>query len=466
VAAVDGDRAVTYRQLRERAAAYATVVAAAGVVAGERVGLQHRRTWDAAAAWFGVLAAGAVAVVLADVLRPRQVAHVVAHSDARLLLRGPGTLAAGELAIPVVEPPADGPPALVDVVPRAPDDLAQLVYTSGSTGLPKGVMVTHGNLQAGVGSVGAYLGVRRDDRIAALLPFSFDYGLNQLLLAVDAGATLVIERSPVAARVDRTLRTAEVSVLAGVPTLWRQLVDVPRFRDEPIPSLRVLTNTGGRLPEDTVRQLRASQPQAALFSMYGLTEAFRSTYLDPARVDDKPTAVGQAIPGADVRVLRPDGTVCAPGEVGEIVHRGPTVTRGYWKDPEATARMFRPDGVHSGDFGWVDDDGDLHIDGRRDRLVKRLGFRISPDELAEALFSSGLVRDACVVIRPAPDAGGDGDRDPDLVGHVVLADGVTLERLDARLAAELPRHLQPSELVVHDVLPTTPHGKHDLQALR
>jgi acyl-CoA synthetase (AMP-forming)/AMP-acid ligase II len=161
-----------------------------------------------------------------------------------------------------------------------------------------------------------------------------------------------------------------------------------------------------------------------------------------------------------VRVVRPDGTTCAPFEVGEIVHRGPTVTQGYWKDPAATAQVFRSDGVHSGDFGWVDDDGDLFVEGRRDRLVKRLGFRVSPDELAEALFSSGLVRDACVVTRPGQDL------DADLVGHVVLADGVALDRLAAHLAVELPRHLQPSELVVHDVLPTTPHGKHDLQALR
>lgn len=484
-AVVDGDTVLDYGRLRERAATYAQVLTAAGVHPGDRVALLFRRTWDAAAAYCGVLAAGAVAVVIADVLRPRQIEHVVGHSGAAVLVVGPGAAQhhrALQVPATVLTPPADADAVGVagmseGVVPRAGDDVAQLVYTSGSTGLPKGVVVSHANLDAGAHAVREYLGIDAGDRLASLLPFSFDYGLNQLLVAVASGATLVIERSSIAARVDRTLRSAGVTVLAAVPTLWHQLLQVPSFRDEPIETLRVMTNTGGRLPEETVRRLRVAQPHAALFSMYGLTEAFRSSYLQPALIDRKPTSVGRAIPGAEVRVVRADGSTCAPFEVGEIVHRGPTVTLGYWNDEPTTRRVFRPAGdggggddgghspsdrvVHSGDFGWVDDEGDLYVQGRRDRMLKRLGFRISPDEVAEALFASGLVRDACVVTTASDEP----DADADIVGHVVLEDGTDVAAIDSQLALELPRHLRPSRLVVHEVLPTTPNGKHDVQAL-
>jgi len=472
-AAIDGDQQLSYRQLHDRAAAYAGCLADRGVQPGDRVALVFRRSAEAAAALLGTMAAGAVAVVVADVLRPRQIAHIVRHSGAELVLAGrdlPSELVSPTLDAPVLTPPTEdepGPPGH-EVVPRHDRDLAQLIYTSGSTGMPKGVMVSHGNLAAGVDAVRSYLGIGPDDRIASLLPFSFDYGLNQLLVAVASGATLVIDRSPIAARVDRRLRESEVTVLAAVPALWRQLLQVERFRDEPIASLRIMTNTGGRLGVDTVRRLRRAQPGAALFAMYGLTEAFRSTYLDPALVDRKPGSVGRAIPGATVRVLRPDGSTCTPGEVGEIVHEGPTVTLGYWRDDAATSEVFRrsPSGsvvVHSGDYGFVDDEGDLYVEGRRDRMLKRLGFRVSPDEVVDAILASELTADACVTA--ARSDAGDEDDDATLIVHVTLMPFADVTDLERRLALDLPRHLRPDRVVVHDVLPTTPSGKHDLQAL-
>lgn len=467
LAVIDGDVHCDYQRLGRRAATYAAFLSEEGVRPGDRVALLFRRTWEAAAALFGVLAAGGVAVVVADVLRTRQVEHVVRHSGATLLLAAPEPLRhvpGLDVEARVVTPPDESESAVFDPVPRHGHDLAQLTYTSGSTGLPKGVMISHENLHAGVEAVGAYLGIRGDDRLASLLPFSFDYGLNQLFLAVAPGATLVIDRSPVAARIDRNLRSSGVTVLAAVPTLWRQLLQVERFRDDPIDSLRAMTNTGGRLGEATVRRLRQAQPQAALFSMYGLTEAFRSTYLDPSLADTKPASVGRSIPGADVRVVRPDGSSCAPFEVGEIVHRGPTVTLGYWHDEGSTEQVFRPstDGpvVHSGDDGWVDDDGDLYVGGRRDHAVKRLGFRLSPDEVVDAVLAGGLVQDACVTTRTSPE-----HPDPELVAHVVLKEGRVLDELHRQLAADLPRHLRPERLVAHRALPLTANGKPDLQAL-
>ena len=467
----DGDIACDYDRLRRRAASFAGALDGAGLRPGDRVALLFRRSWEAAAAVFGVLATGAVAVVVADVLRSRQVEHIVGHSGATVVLAGPDALrhlTGLAIPVPVLSPPDDDSGAAFEVVPRRGGDLAQLTYTSGSTGLPKGVMISHANLHAGVAAVGEYLGIGPDDRLASLLPFSFDYGLNQLFVSVASGAALVIDRSPVAARIDRNLRGRGVTVLAAVPTLWRQLLQVDRFRDEPIAGLRVMTNTGGRLGETTVRALRRAQPGAALFSMYGLTEAFRSTYLDPSLVDAKPASVGRAIPGAVVGVVRPDGTACDPCEVGEIVHRGPTVTLGYWRDEPATARVFRPPAddrtggpvAHSGDYGWLDDDGDLYVEGRRDHMVKRLGFRVSPDEVVDALLASGLVRDACVTSPSTSD-----QPEPELVGHVVLHPAGGLADLERHLAAELPRHLRPDRLVAHGALPTTPNGKPDLHAL-
>jgi acyl-CoA synthetase (AMP-forming)/AMP-acid ligase II len=272
-----------------------------------------------------------------------------------------------------------------DPVPRIGSDVAQIIYTSGSTGLPKGVTLSHANLWAGMRTVLEYLRISADDRIGSLLPFSFDYGLNQLFCAVGSGATLIVERSPIPQRIVRTLREERVTVLPAVPPLWLQLLNADSFREEPIPSLRIMTNTGGPLPTKAVRMLRLSNPQAELVLMYGLTEAFRSAFLDPQQVDRKPHSVGRAIPGADLLVLREDNTPCEPGEMGELVHRGPTVALGYWNDPELTEAVFRPHPsrplgtpdlervVFSGDVVYRDEEGDLYIVGRRDTLIRRLG---------------------------------------------------------------------------------------------
>jgi acyl-coenzyme A synthetase/AMP-(fatty) acid ligase len=268
------------------------------------------------------------------------------------------------------------------------------------------------------------------------------------------------------------LRTFEVTVLAGVPPLWLQLLATDVFRAEPLPRLRVMTNTGGRLPVEAVRALRRSQPQAELFLMYGLTEAFRSTYLPPSEVDLHPDAIGQAIPGAEVMVLHKDLTPCGPGEVGELVHRGPTVALGYWNDQIATAKVFRPHPlrppgapdservVFSGDLVRRGEDGWLYYVARRDRLIKTLGYRVSPDEVAEALYASGQIQEAIVGGEPDPERG---ER---IIVYVVLADGGSLQLLEEFCLAELPRYMQPSRIEVRPELPRTSSGKYDLNAAR
>jgi acyl-CoA ligase (AMP-forming) (exosortase A-associated) len=476
IAVMERAGSADYGTLRARAGSVGLHLQALGIRPDERVAIFLERGCEAAAAFFGVAAAGAIAVIINETLRPRQIEHILRHSHASalitsadLLARQPRALETTAKVIVLHQIPTRDSPAPVS---RVGGDVAQIIYTSGSTGQPKGVTVSHANLWAGARAVTNYLRISRDDRIASLLPFSFDYGFNQLLCAVSTGAALVVERSSLPQQMIRTLRTLGVTVLPGVPPLWLQLLATEMFRAEPLPRLRAMTNTGGRLPVEAVRALRRAQPQAELFLMYGLTEAFRSTYLPPNEVDRHPDSIGHAIPGAEILVLREDLTPCGPGEIGELVHRGPTVALGYWDDPEATAKVFRPnplcppgapDGervVFSGDLVRRDEAGWLYHVARRDRLIKTLGYRVSPDEVAEALYASGQVREAIVGAEADPERG---ER---IVVYVVLADTASLESLDAFCRAELPRYMQPSRIEVRPDLPRTSSGKHDLNAAR
>jgi amino acid adenylation domain-containing protein len=475
-AVVERGSTVTYAALRDHAAAFGAALRAAGVAPGDRVAIWLERDRDAAAAFFGALAAGALAVIVNETLRPRQVEHILRHSGARclvtarkLLARQPRqlTTSAGVLDAGGIRP---GGEPLVPVA-RSASDAAQIVYTSGSTGLPKGVVVSHGNLWAVTDAVISYLALSSNDRIASLLPFSFVYGMGQLLCAVGAGAPLVVERSPLPQQMLETVRTAGVTVLAAVPPLWIRLLRVPALTSAPLPALRVMTNAGGHLPPEIARLLRRAQPHAQLFLMYGLTEALRCSYLPPEEVDHRPDSMGRAIPGGEIHVVGDDGTEAPPGEIGELVYRGPTVTLGYWNEPELTAQVFRPDPwapagterprvVYSGDLVRRDADGFLYFVGRRDRIIKTMGYRVGPDEIASVLHASGEVADAVVVGEP-DDALGER-----IVAHVVLEAQGSVERLTEFCGRELPRHLQPARIDVHDALPLLPSGKHDVVAVR
>jgi acyl-CoA synthetase (AMP-forming)/AMP-acid ligase II len=262
-----------------------------------------------------------------------------------------------------------------------------------------------------------------------------------------------------------------VTILPGVPPLWLQLLTVEGFTRTPLPALRKLTNTGGRLPVEAVRELRRCQPQAELFLMYGLTEAFRSTYLAPAKADRKPDSIGRAIPGAEVAVVDEELNRCEPGTAGELIHRGPTVALGYWNDPEATAQVFRPNPlrpegapdtervVFSGDLAYADAEGDLFFVGRRDKMIKTLGHRVSPDEVADVLYASGEVAEAIVTAEP------DELRGARIVAHVVLRENGDRARVEAFCAAELPRYMQPARIDVLTSLPRTASGKFDARSV-
>ena len=465
---------VSFEQLRQRAAAIAAALIASGVEPGDRVAISLKRGADAAAAFFGALAAGAVATNLNEMYRPRQVEFVLEHARARVLLTSADVLASHPRALETRARVLDVATiaARGHFAPRASraGDVAQICYTSGSTGRPKGVLVSHGNLWAGVRVVVGYLGITADDRVASLLPFSFVYGFNQLTCVLLSGATLVIERSALAVDIVAALRAESVTVLAAVPPLWLQLLKAPGFDHTALARLRVATNAGGRLAPEAVLRLRAALPGAHLFSMYGLTEVFRSTYLPPELVDLHPDSMGRAVPGSQVFVVRDDGTECDVGEIGELVHRGPTVALGYLDDAEATGRVFRPNVlgagaragervVFSGDLVRRDAEGLLYYVGRRDRMIKTLGYRVSPDEIADVMYQSGEIEEGVIVAEPCEQRG---ER---IVAHVVLRGEGSVQRLKVHCGAELPRYMQPVRFELHDALPRNGNGKHDILAL-
>ncbi|MCB2088748.1 MAG: AMP-binding protein, partial [Sphingomonadaceae bacterium] len=295
--------------------------------------------------------AGLVHVPINPLLKHAQVNHILADSGAGLLIGTKARLATlGEGDVPADCAVVEEGEALEDVSryggleapSRIPtDELAAILYTSGSTGRPKGVMLSHANMWLGAVSVAHYLRMEADDVTLAVLPLSFDYGQNQLLSTWRAGGCVVPLDYLLPRDVMKACAKHQITTLAAVPPLWVQLAELD-WPEEASAPLRRLTNSGGALTEDLVRDLRRIFPQAMLFPMYGLTEAFRSTYLDPTLVDSHPTSMGTAVPFAEILVIGDDGEVTEPGEEGELVHCGPLVAHGYWQDAERTAERFKP----------------------------------------------------------------------------------------------------------------------------
>ena len=462
---------VTYRQLRSRASSVAATLVDRGLERGDRVAILAERGPEAVAAYFGALAAGAVVIVVNERLRPRQIEYILDRVGARVLLASRQILAEHPRSLDTKAALIDLatiPDATVEWTPVQPDarGLAQIIFTSGSTGLPKGVVFSHRAILAAIEMIVGYLGLGSDERIFSLLPLSSVYGLNQLLCAMWTNTTLVISISSLAAKIVSEAREQRVTVLAGVPPLWLQLLATPAFRAAPIESLRVLQNAGGHLPVEAVRQLRAAQPHARLFLQYGMTETFRSTFLAPEDVDSHPGSMGREVPGATIEIIGDDGKPSAPGEAGELVFSGPTIAEGYWDDEATTAATFRSAGstttraVYSGDIVRRDADGLLYYVSRRDRMIKSLGFRIGPDEIADVLYASGDVMETAITTEPDPVRG---ER---IIAYVVLKPGCSKQHLEQFVRFELPRHMQPARIETRNDLPRLASGKYDIGTLR
>ena len=487
-------RDYAYQRLAVEVRAAAARLLELGLRRGERVGVYLDKSPEAVVSLFGAAAAGGVFVPINPVLKAEQVVHILRNCGASILVTTGPRLASlqsslDELdlrAVLVVGEPrqvwgqrstpciawrlGDGSETLCLRPHRVIDtDPAAILYTSGSTGLPKGVVLSHRNLVAGARSVVDYLDNEAADRILCVLPSSFDYGLSQLTTAFQVGACAVLMNYLFPRDVVRAAASERITGIAAVPPLWIQLatLDWPTSVQE---HLRYITSSGGVLPRNALAQLRTKLPRVRPFLMYGLTEAFRSTYLPPEEIDRRPGSIGKAVPEAEVSVVRPDGTPCGAGEVGELVHRGAFVTLGYWNDPQATAERFKPAphqpgelpipevAVWSGDMVTRDEEGYLYFVERRDAMIKTSGYRVSPTEVESIVYATGLVTEAAAIAEPHPVLG------QAVVLVVSLSTEVTgtVEQLLDICRERLPAYMVPSRILCRrEPLPRSPNGKID-----
>lgn len=478
VAVVHGAERLRYGEFAVRVGRLAAALRGRGVQRGDRVLTWLPNAVPLAVTIFAALAAGAAFVVIDPGSRPEQLAALCADATPRFVFAPAARAAVARAAIGAAQLisvgggggeailddllAGDGPPLARDHVDR---DLACLVYTSGSTGGPKGVMCAHHNVVFAVRSILAYLGTGEDDVVISALPCAFDYGLYQLLMAVACGATLVFEPFTYPAAFLERLAAERATVLPGVPTLWAMLLgmDLGAFD---LSTLRCLTNTGAALSPAHVERLRRLLPQARLFAMYGLTETKRTLYLPPEWLDRKSGAVGIAIPGTEVWIEDDAGRRLGDDEVGELVVRGGHVMLGYWNAPAASAQRFPPGPLpgerlcRTGDLFRRDRDGCHWFVSRRDELLKCRGRKVAPIEVEHVLREMAEVIDAAVV----------GVEDPTLgtaiVAHVVPRDaGLDGRAVLRHCRARLEDFLVPRRVVLHRALPRTGNGKVDRAAL-
>ena len=472
------DRTLDYNGLRDGVARLAAWLQAQLPTPGARVA-----TWAAKGELtclmpLAAARAGLVHVPINPLLKRGQVAYILADSGAELLIATPARLATlvdGDVPVKcIVKSELEVTEEYKNYSSAAaafadPGALAAILYTSGSTGRPKGVMLSHANLWLGAESVASYLALKPEDRTLAVLPLSFDYGQNQLLSTWYAGGCVVPLDYLTPRDVIKAIDRHAITTLAAVPPLWVQLAELP-WPEQAAAKLQRLTNSGGALTVDLVRRLRGLFPSAQLFAMYGLTEAFRSTFLDPALIDRHPTSMGQAIPHAEILVINDRGAVAADDEEGELVHCGPLVAQGYWLDAERTAERYRPApaaSVYGGIAVWSGDrvrrsaDGLLFFVGRRDAMIKCAGNRISPQEIEEVALATGLVAEAVALGLPDERLG----QAVHLVVRAAPGAADAAEELPRRLQQELPNFMQPKVIHWRAAMPLSPNGKIDRTGL-
>ena len=431
VAVLQKDQQMTFENVAAESIALAALLASEGIQKGDRVAFFLEKRFEKVISIFGISAAGGVMVPIKRLSHPHQVAYILQNCAAKILITTQSRLENmadnlhelsqlqtvilvdkkenkhkfHESKIKVLDwnkiiiPTTSFQPNRIRIIEN---DLAAILYTSGSTGKPKGVVLSHLNIVAGAKSVAEYLKNTENDRLLSILSFGFDYGLSQLTTSFLVGAQIVLLNHLFNNDILKAVDKYKITGLAAVATTWIQLLQ-SKWEYPRMGSLRYITNSGGAIPKDYVLELKRRLPKTSIYLMYGLTEAFRSTFLDPELVAQRPTSMGKAIPGNEVLVLDENNRPVEPGKVGELVHRGPLVAKGYWGDPELTAIRFRHDPlqpkqvpnpefvVYSGDYVKIDKDGYLYFVGRKDEMIKCAGNRVSPTEVEEVIYASGKV---------------------------------------------------------------------------
>lgn len=475
---------VTWRELEAKVDQLARLLHSRGVRRGDRVALFLDNGLEMATGIWATLRLGAVFVPVNPLTKVDKLAYVLNDMTASALVTHSAlmpvwresiatntsihtVLVAGEAAnLPERCRPYPAPGEASEgqgVEPGTIDqDLAAIIYTSGSTGDPKGVMLSHLNMVSAARSISTYLGLREDDTILCALPLAFDYGLYQVLMAARVGATVVLERSfafPV--KVLERMAAERITVFPGVPTMFSLLMALKGLEKFDLAPLRMITNTAAALSEEHIRKLRALFPQATLFSMYGLTECKRVTYLPPEQLDIRPTSVGRGMPNEEVWLVDEAGRRLPHGSTGELVIRGSNVMRGYWNKPKETAERLRPAPIpgemllYSGDLFRTDAEGWLYFVARKDDIIKSRGEKVSPREVENALYSFEGVRDAAVVGVPDPVLG------EAIKAFVVMKEGhaATEREVIRHCLTKLESFMAPKHVEFVAELPTTDTGK-------
>ena len=510
-ALTSGGQSLTYSELQTEVERFASGLLDLGLGRTDRVAINLEKRLETVIASFAAPAAGGVFVPVNPLLKPDQVAFILRDCNVRVLVTSPERLAlmgpvlseCPDLAHVVVTdsaiPGAATAPAPSvegssfaathtwrELMASAPcvghrvidTDMVSILYTSGSTGRPKGVVLSHRNMVAGAKSVASYLQNGPHDTLLAALPLSFDAGFSQLTTAFHTGARVVLLNYLMPRDVLKAMEREKVTGLTAVPPLYIQLsaLEWPAAIGD---NLRYFANTGGRMPLETLTLLRQRVPKALPFLMYGLTEAFRSTYLPPEEVDRRPDSIGKAIPNAEILVLREDGTPCSPEEPGELVHRGALVGMGYWNDAEKTAERYKllsagtagrqsglqlPEfAVFSGDTVRQDAEGFLYFIGRRDEMIKTSGYRVSPVEVEEVVYASKLVGE-CVAF--GVDHPSLGHAIQVIATHADSNNPATVAQILAECRARMPAYMVPAGIeMTGGPLPRNPNGKIDRKLL-
>lgn len=472
-----------------------------GLSRSERVAIYLDKRIEMVIGAFGTTLAGGAFVPVNPILKSEQVGYIIKDGNVRILITSPERLPALQETLShchdLRHVILTGNPGTLPTLPgcsvhrwsdalnAAPTpghriidtDMAAILYTSGSTGRPKGVVLSHRNMVIGAKSVAQYLENTSNDTLLAALPLSFDAGFSQLTTAFHAGARVVLLNYLMPRDVLKALEKEQVTGLTAVPPLWIQLSQL-QWPASITDHLRYIANTGGRMPLETLTKLRATLPRTKPYLMYGLTEAFRATYLPPEEVDRRPDSIGKAIPNAEVLVLREDGTECAANEPGELVQRGALVGMGYWNDPEKTAERYKPLpagvggreaglvipelAVYSGDTVRRDEEGFLYFIGRRDEMMKTSGYRVSPTEVEEILYATKMVGECAAFGVPHDTLG-------QAIAVIVTApagNSVDTAALLTECRNRMPAYMVPHRIEVREgPLPRNPNGKIDRKAL-
>jgi acyl-CoA ligase (AMP-forming) (exosortase A-associated) len=488
----------TYTELQRRSHSLAAALRSHGVGRGDRVAVYLQNRAEAVETALACSRLGAIYVPANPLLKARQLEHLLNDAGAATLIASQTVAAQIEASLPrcpnitrlvwcdTSQPRPPVSPELTvlrydDLVtgdthvhsPVIEEDPAALLYTSGSTGRAKGVVVSHRNLVTGAHTVAGYLKNTAHDRILVALPLSFDYGLSQVTTAFTVGACAVLTNFSMPAALLQDMVAERVTALAGVPTMWMHLASA-EWPAAAVKTLRYITNSGGALPVSVIRNLQTRLPNTLIYCMYGLTEAFRSTFLEPSRLEQHLGSIGRAIPGQEVLVLDAEGHECEPGETGELVHRGSLVTLGYWNDAQLTQQRFKPlpkrlqqltrdeIAVWSGDLVKTDAAGFIYFVGRRDHLIKSSGYRISPIEIEEVIAELPDVIESAALGLP-DDALGQRVVVAAVVGPQAPAD--MAERIRQHCRMQLPAYMVPAEVQLMSQLPRNANGKCDRAAL-